>query len=141
MRAERSMATTQAGLFGIAIGIVGAILDFYSGYQINAQSMSTASDMATGSVSPGLAWGVGIIALGVVLLVTSVGSAVLPNAVKMKDLGALMIVYGLTMLFIGASMYSGLAPMMNGALFPAIGMLVVGALMIANGAFMRRSKM
>lgn len=135
------MPTTQAGIFGIGLGIVGAILDFYSGYQIAAQSMSTSSDMAMGSTTPGIVWGIGILSLGGVLLGTAVGSAVLPWAAKMKDLGALMVVYGLAMLFIGVSMYLGFTSMMNGALFPAIGMLLVGTLMIANGAFMRRSGM
>lgn len=130
----------SAGLFGVVIGIAGSILDFYSGYRTLGQSTPAASDMAMGNSAPGLAWGIGIIGLGFVLLVTSFASMLPTWANNMKGFGALMVVYGFVMLLIGVSMYLGLI-LMSGAFSPALGMLAVGVLMAANGVFMTRSHM
>lgn len=120
----------------MVLGLIGAALDFYAGFLLFSQSMSPSNDMAMND-SAALAWGGGITAIGVVLAVTSVASLASGRSRNMKDLGALMLVYGSVMLFIGASMYLGLTSMTAGALLPALGMLVVGALMVLNGAAMR----
>lgn len=59
----------------------------------------------------------------------------------MRDLSGLMMVYGVAMLFIGTSMYAGITSMTQGALFPSLGMIVVGALMIVNSVMMCRPRM
>jgi hypothetical protein len=126
---------------GVLLSFAGAVLDFYSGYAILAQS-NMINDMGifTGYTSTGLAWGIGVVSLGVVLAVTSL-AFMLPSRMKrMGDFGVLMIVYGFAMLFIGSSMYLGLTATMNGAFFPASAMLALGILMIANGALMRSSQ-
>ncbi len=86
-----------------------------------------------------LIWGVGILALGVVLAVTSAALVFGSGSKRMKDFGLLMVVYGFAMLFIGGSMLLGLTSMIGGVFIPGAAMLVVGVLMIANGALMRQA--
>ena len=133
----------SVGAFGAILGFAGALLDFYSGYLLLAGSnmRTTEMGMVTQGGGPGVAWGIGISALGIVLAATAVASILRLGAGRMADFGALMVVYGIVMLFIGASMYAGVTSMTQGAPFPALGMLVVGALMVANGAAMRRPRM
>jgi hypothetical protein len=124
---------------GVLLGFAGALLDFYSGYLILAQSqMVNGMGMVEGYTSTGLAWGIGVILLGVVLAVTSIALTLPSQMNRMDDFGTLMVVYGLAMLFIGGSMYLGLTSMMTGVFSPGLAMLAVGVLMIANGALMRR---
>ena len=80
-----------------------------------------------------------VAALGVVLAATAPAAVLRFSAGRMADFGALMVVYGLVMLFIGGAMYAGLTSMTQVTLFPSSGMFVVGVLMVANGALMRRS--
>ncbi|HZW84855.1 MAG TPA: hypothetical protein VFE91_03000 [Nitrososphaerales archaeon] len=124
-------------VLGVVLGLAGALLDFYSGYLILTQSGM--GGMLGGTVT-GLAWGVGISVLGVMLLVTAVASTMPVGRQRMKAFGGMMLLYGFVMLLIGASMYSGVTPMMTGATTSGVGMLAVGALMIANGAMMSRSR-
>lgn len=131
----------SAGLFGVFLGLAGALLDFYSGYQILTASAMMTNEMGmtvTQYTPSGLAWGVGLSALGVMLLVTAIATVTSLGMRHMKSIGALMILYGVIMLVIGVSMYSEVAPMMGGAALSGPGMLVVGALMVVNGAVMRR---
>jgi hypothetical protein len=128
------------GIVGVFLAVAGALLDFYSGYLILAQSAMTTNDI--GMVIPqyapsALGWGAGILVLGVVLLVTALAIVTSFGMGRMKTLGALMALYGILMLFIGVSMYWGVTPMMQRAALPGLGMLVVGALMVFNGAVMR----
>lgn len=126
--------------FGIVIGFAGALLDFYSGYLLLAQSSGT-GEMGAMTVSnwAALIWGVGIIALGIVLAVTSAALVFGSGPNRMKDFGALMVVYGLVMLFIGGSMLLGFTSMNGGVFLPGAAMLMVGVMMIANGALMRQT--
>ena len=124
-------------LFGVFLGFVGALLDFYSGYLILTQS--TVGGVIGGNATS-LAWGVGVFVLGVVLLVTAVASTRPVGKQRMQTFGGMMALYGVVMLLIGASMYSGVTPMMTGATLSGMGMLAVGALMLANGAAMSRSR-
>ena len=120
----------SAALFGLLLGFAGALLDFYSGYLLLAQQgMSSAPEV----------WGAGILCLGAVLAVTALASVYPPWMGMMAEFGSLMIVYGLVMLFIGGSMLSGFISMMQGGTLSGIGMIVVGAFMLANGGWMRRA--
>lgn len=117
-------------IFGTFLGFAGALLDFYSGYQLLSQpSMSSAPEV----------WGFGILSLGAVLAVTTLASAYSPWTDRMAEFGSLMVVYGLVMLFIGSAMYSGLISMLQGGFFSGLAMIAVGALMILNGGWMWRS--
>jgi hypothetical protein len=128
--------------FGLVLGLVGAVLDFYSAYLLYTANPMVLNEqgMAVQS-SAGVVWGFGIAALGVVLAVTVVGAVLTKGLDRMKDFGALMVVYGLAMLFVGGYMLTGLGPMMQGTLFPGVGMLVVGVLMILNGWLMASRRM
>jgi hypothetical protein len=149
MRASKEAPTgvgpsglSAVGLLGVLLAIAGALLDFYSGYQILRQSAMTTNGMGD-IVTPApsvLAWGAGITALGVVLLVTAFAMGTSIRMRRMKASGALMASYGIVMLFIGVSMYWGLTPMMQETALSGAGMLVVGALMIFNGALMWRPR-
>ena len=141
---SRGAARYYPRVLGVILGFAGALLDFYSGYVLLTSSGMGASEMGTSTLitqdnSTGFVWGVGVVALGAVLAVTAVASLSLMGA-RMKDLGALMVVYGLAMLFVGASMYAGITSMVQGAPFPSMGMVGVGVLMIANGTMMLRTR-
>jgi hypothetical protein len=128
--------------FGLVLGLVGALLDFYSAYLLYTANPMVLNEQGMAVQSgAGVVWGFGIAALGVVLAVTVVGAVLTKGLDRMKDFGALMVVYGVVMLFVGGYMLTGLGPMMQGTLFPGIGMLVVGALMILNGGLMARPRM
>lgn len=131
------------GILGVFLAVAGSLLDFYSGYLILAQPITMTNDMGMviSQYAPYvLGWGAGILALGVVLLVTALALVMSFGMGRMKILGALMALYGVLMLFIGISMYWGVTPMMQRATLPGLGMLVVGALMVFNGAAMRRPR-
>jgi hypothetical protein len=137
--APRSLS--GVGLLGVFLAVAGSILDFYSGYQILAQSAT--NDMgivAMQYTSSGLAWGVGIIILGAVLVVTAPAVVSSFGMRRMRTFGTLMVGYGVIMLFIGISMYRGVTPMMQGITLSGLGMMVVGPLMVFNGAVMWRSR-
>ncbi len=51
-----------------------------------------------------------------------------------------MLGYGIVMLLVGASMLSGLTPMMVGSVLSSLGMFAIGVLMIFNGIAMERSR-
>jgi hypothetical protein len=135
------MRRTPLGWLGVLVGFAGAALDFYSGYLLLAQSPGSGEMGVLESNWAALIWGVGVGALGVVLAVTSAALVFGSGQRRMKDFGALMIVYGLAMLFIGGAMYSGVASQMVGNVVPGIGMLAVGVLMVANGALMLRPEL
>jgi hypothetical protein len=139
----RSGSSRGLTAFGLILGLAGALLDFYMGYSLVSQSGMPAYTMGASSQAygPGLVWGVGLIGLGVVLIVTAAATVFPGVALRMSDFGALMIVYGVVMLFVGAVMLLGVTPMMQGSLSSGAEMLVVGTLMLANGGLMRRPSM
>ena len=140
MKADQGAADAMRP-FGLVLGVAGALLDFYSGYQLLAGPTTMPGEMVTVRGGPSLAWGVGISALGAVLVVTTLAMLLPRGARMMEEFGALMVVYGAAMLFIGLSMYLGATSMMQGAAASGVGMLIVGVLMIVNGARMRRPSM
>lgn len=129
---------------GVVLGVTGAMLDFVSGYLILTHSMTSINEMGTIMTSysyAGAAWSVCLIGLGTLLLVTSIVSISGTGLTRMALFGALMVVYGIVMVFMGGAMYLRLTPMMDGYLLSSIGMFIVGALMIINGGIMRRRMM
>jgi len=123
---------------GVLLGFLGAFVDFYSGYLVLSRSqMVNEMGMMEGYTSTGLAWGVGVIILGLLLAITSIALLLHFGMNRMGGFGVLMIAYGFAMLFIGVSMYIGLVSMMTGVFSPGLAMLAVGILMIVNGALMR----
>lgn len=136
------MRVTSA--FGFILGLAGAFLDLLSGYLILSNSMMPANDMnimiPTYS-STGLAWSIGLFALGALLLVSVLVSSTNTGMSHMGLVGGLMILYGFVMMLIGGAMLFRVTPMMSDYLSSSTGMFVVGALMIVNGSFMRRNEM
>ncbi|MDA4119019.1 MAG: hypothetical protein OK436_00345 [Thaumarchaeota archaeon] len=132
---------SSVGLFGVFLAVAGSILDFYSGYQILAQSTTNDMGMVVMQyTSSGLVWGVGIIILGAALVITAPAVVSSFGMRRMRTFGTLMVAYGIIMLFVGISMYRGVTPMMQGITLSGLGMLVVGPLMVFNGAIMWRSR-
>ena len=130
-------------LVGMVLGFAGAALDFISGYSVGSQSMMTVDDMGIKSTAyntSALGWGIGISALGVVLLITAVASATKFGSARMGLFGLLMIVFGAIMFVIGGSMYLGIVPMMAYSALSSASMFIVGALMVVNGRLMSRSR-
>ena len=116
---------------GPLLGIAGSLLDFYSGYQLLGQG---------GMAGPSRAWGIGILLLGSALALTTIAVYPRTKSRHMSDFGFLMVAYGAVMLFIGFMMYSGEVSMMQGGVASGLGMILVGALMLANGGWMMRSQ-
>ena len=111
---------------GFGISLVGAALDFASGYY-----STSSTTMPPGAMSSPSSTSVALYLLGVIVLVGGV-MLVLPSmAGRMRRLGLLMEVLGVVM-----ALTSYLVPGMNLAVSYA--MLLVGAAMIVNGAYMQR---
>jgi hypothetical protein len=130
----KAKGLTNAILVGLVLAILGAALDFYSSYQI--MSYPTAGMME--SSQPATAWEVGLASLGVLLVITAVVGISPLRAGRMALFGALMTIYGVLMLFLGAAMDSGISPAMQTATVAGLGMLAVGVLMVVNGLMMLR---
>jgi hypothetical protein len=109
---------------GLTLSLVGALLDFASGYAL--------APMGGGMASAYIAEA-SLYFLGAVVLVVGALSVTSVMANRMKWSGIGMEVLGVVM-----AVVSGLVPGMNGGLSDA--MLVVGALMIINGALMQRNR-
>ena len=113
------------------IGILGGLVDLVSGLLFFVGPMGPSS-MAAG-------WaGVGLIALGVVVLATAVSLALAPMDRRQTGYGGLMLAYGVLMLVLGAAMLAGVLPVMAGSLFSGAAMLFVGVAMLYSGATMTR---
>lgn len=133
----------RTAYLGLSLGLVGALLDFSTGYLILTQAMMTTNEMGVNMTeynSSALAWGIAIFVLGAILLVTAIASVSSVGKRRMDLFGVLMTVFGVAMLFIGGAMYSRVTPMMAGYFLSSLGMFVVGALMVLNGILMRRHR-
>ena len=131
-----------SSLVGLVLGLVGALLDFYSAYQ----ALSYQSGTAPGSVMPmvqnpppEIVWGVAMAALGAAVLVTALAGVSRLGVGHMSAFGSLMAAYGALMLIIGAAMILGATPMVQSASFAGLAMLAVGTLMTINGVLMFQS--
>ena len=110
-------------IVGVALGVVGAALDFLSGLGLMGYGVGM-----VGSVQ--LLSGLALIALGVVVLGVGLMIAMPKSAQRMGLLGGLMEVCGILMGF--ASTY---IPLMGGGVADA--MLIVAILMFLNGLLMQ----
>lgn len=118
----RTLAST-----GLALSIVGAALDFASGY--------TTGLMPSGGMEVPSIFTILLYLLGGVVVVVGILLVAPSMARRMKWFGLLMEVLGVVM-----ALASAWIPGMNAGLSDA--MLIVGALMILNGALMQtRRKM
>ncbi len=123
----------------MVLSIVGAAIDFVTANFFFSQSMSVTNGMGmlvSNHNQYAIEWSVVLFALGGLLVVTSLLGVSHFGVQKMNIFGGLMMLYGATMIFLGVLMFSGMSPMMNGSLYSSLAMLVVGFLMILNGALM-----
>ena len=95
--------------------------------------------MPTASETLSFLGGAGLLALGAIVL----GTAVLmsrPGPVgRGRVFGGLMLLYGVLMLAIAGAMLAQVFPMMEGALYSGIAMIVLGVAMLISGGTMPRS--
>lgn len=113
---------------GMLVSLAGAALDFASGYTLAPM----AADTMTGGMN-GVAYMFLLYALGVAVLITGLLLVVPGISGNMRRLGLLMELFGVVM-----ALTSTFGPGMSAAL--SDGMLIVGALMILNGAAMQMRK-
>jgi hypothetical protein len=113
---------------GILLSFAGAALDVASGYTLT----SMATDAMTGG-GPSTASMVFLYGLGTALAVAGLAMFMPGASGKMRLFGLVMEIFGVVM-----ALTSTFVPGMNAAL--SDGMLIVGALMILNGALMQRNK-
>ena len=132
-----------SALFGFVLGLVGAFLDLYSGYQLmvapaqSSMSVSRAGMLTVQVAAFGVPAGTALIALGILVATSALASVSAFGAAHMRGFGVLMAVYGLLMLFVGFAM-GGMASAAGQASLPGFGMLLVGGLMAINGFMMLR---
>jgi hypothetical protein len=109
---------------GLALSVIGALLDVASGYLLAPMSGGMPSTYVAEA---------SMYLLGAAVLVWGLLSVTTVMAARMKWSGAGMEILGVVM-----AVVSGIIPGMNGGLSNA--MLLVGALMIINGALMQRRR-
>jgi len=86
-------------------------------------------------------WGIFLLALGGVLVITAALNVTSLGRKHMGLFGALMMGYGVIMFIVGALMYSGGTPVMTQqftTMISSLGMFGAGALMVASGVLMSR---
>lgn len=112
---------------GLGISLLGAVVDFGSGYSYSMAPMNPPAGMTGGAGTISIA----LFLLGIVVLLSGAALVIPRMAGSMRGLGLLMEAFGVIM-----ALVSYLVPGMNPALSYA--MLLVGAAMILNGALMQR---
>jgi hypothetical protein len=130
------MASTN----GFIIGLIGGLLDFASASFLLLGQGGNPSMMNGSSVSV-YGWAAALIALGVVVIVTSVLSVVSVGIRFGRVFAILMTAYGVTMMIIGAAMTAGYIMATDVSIIYSYGMFLVGAAMLVNGIMMSRNPM
>jgi hypothetical protein len=126
--------------FGFILGLVGGLLDFVSGTGLLQNGMQqTMMESATDAQNQGV--GLGLYVLGAIVIASAVALVTSVGRGHSKLLSGLMVVNGVVMLLVGGWMAGDLPRMMTSAPTYGYAMVVVGALMIANGSMMSRNKM
>lgn len=143
---KSELRISRSTLAGLVLTLVGAVLDFYSGYVFLTLTTTTVERMGVAVSdynSSALTWGIALSVLGGVLLITAVASMIFSSTVKIRMgafFGFVMMGYGAIMLLVGGAMYFGATPMMEGSGLSSFGMFVVGLLMAVNGLVMTRKQ-
>ncbi len=122
---------------GFMLGIIGGLLDF--GSATTAAIGQGGGVTVWGYLLSGYGWAVVLAGLGVLVVAVSVLSVTSAGVRNLKAFSVLMVVLGLVMAIIGTIMSGG--GMMGAALIYGYGMIIVGVLMVINGAMMLRNPM
>ena len=120
----------------IAIGIVGGLVDIASGFLLLVDAYTKGPTMAMMGPSSEVWGGLLLLALGAIVLLTTL---LMTSERGMRSPAAfrvLMLVYGVVMLIIGAAMIAQLYSMTSGSFLSGGAMIAVGAAMLVSAASM-----
>jgi hypothetical protein len=118
--------------YSAAIGIIGGLVDLLVGLLLLRPVEMIMASEPTMLASPAAASGYFLSILGIIVLLT--GLYLLTSHMMNHSIsGALMLLYGLIMLILGAAMLGQLFSMMQGSMISGIVMLVIGAAMLYSG--------
>lgn len=120
----------------VIIGIAGGLVDLVSGSVLLADASSRGSLMGMMGPSSSTWGGLFLLALGIVVLVTTLLMMGEWGRRAPATFRLLMFVYGIAMLSVGASMIAQLFSMTSGSLLSGAVMIVVGAAMLVSAASM-----
>lgn len=121
----------------VIIGIAGGLVDLVSGSVLLADASSRGSLMGMMGPSSSTWGGLLLLALGIVVLVTTLLMMGERGTRAPATFRLLMFVYGIAMLSVGASMIAQLFSMTSGSLLSGGVMIGVGAAMLVSAASMR----
>ena len=114
------------------IGLVGGLVDLVVGFMILQQTSSRMNMQ----VSDDGIFGWFLVAFGV-MVVMSGGYALVSRMMRCREMGVLMVVYGLVMLVIGIGMIEQLFNlMMRGSIISGLVMILIGITMLYCGVDM-----
>jgi hypothetical protein len=123
---------------GFILGLIGGVLDFASASLL---LLGGSGGMMNESQVPSYVWAAILIVLGTAVILTSILSVGTIGIRFARVFSVLMVTYGLIMVGIGAAMSTGYIVATGVSVIYSLGMLLVGAGMIANGVMMSRSPM
>jgi hypothetical protein len=121
---------------GFMLGIVGGLLDFGSA---TTTAIGQGGVVVGGYSMSGSGWAAVLAGLGVLVVAASVLSVTSTGVRHLRAFSVLMVVLGLVMAIVGSFMSGG--AMMGASLVYGYGMIIVGILMVINGAMMLRNPM
>jgi len=130
----RSNLKRMAAL-GLVLSLLGALLDFASGTAV-LRGLSMMEPMSLQQTA--IPWTISLYSLGIVLVITGLLGVSSVGLIRMRTMGFLMLLYGITMVGVGALMYEGYTPMMANTALLGLGMMGVGIVMLVNGVLMAR---
>ena len=120
----------------IAIGIVGGLVDIASGFLLLVDAYTKGPTMAMMGPSSEVWGGLLLLALGAIVLLTTLLMTSERGMRSPATFRVLMLVYGVVMLIIGAAMIAQLYSMTSGSFLSGGAMIAVGAAMLVSAAAM-----
>lgn len=120
----------------IAIGIVGGLVDIASGFLLLVVAYTKGPTMAMMGPSSEVWGGLLLLALGAIVLLTTLLMTSERGMRSPATFRVLMLVYGVVMLIIGAAMIAQLYSMTSGSFLSGGAMIAVGAAMLVSAAAM-----
>jgi hypothetical protein len=119
------------------LGVIGGLLDFASATSLLVDRATQSGMMGIGASY--VAAALGLYVLGVLVIVTSLFSAMLVGMRHPSLFSVLMIVYGVAMVAAGWIMSTDMISTATSSLY-SLGMIALGALMVVNALLMSRSR-
>jgi len=123
---------------GFILGLIGGLLDLASA-SLLIVGQSGATSTVSGTASP-YVWAAILTVLGVAVVATSVVSVMSVGIQYGRVFSLLMIVYGVSMMIIGAALTTGYIMAQDVSTIYSYGMVIVGAAILVNGILMSRNE-